>query len=116
MYWLLRYLNMWLSYVLGYGSGVVAFELIKKDFPSDWPIYWIMTFPDYGKSVFYGTELQVQELFLKTSKREGAGLLRRADPRIKEDQELVQEEIANVALDRRAGIKNLPNLPHENGF
>ena len=93
----------------------MTLELTKSS-PSEWPVYWIMNFPNYGKMVFYGTELQAQELFTKTSVREGAGLLRKADPRMKEDQELVQEEIANVALDRRAGIKNLPHLPHENGF
>ncbi len=75
-----------------------------------------MSFPHYGKFVFYGTENEAIEFFQKTSKREGAGLLRKADPKMKEDQELVQDEIANVALDRRAGIQDLPYLPHDGGF
>jgi hypothetical protein len=100
----------------------MAFDLIRrppdltKDLPKDWPIYWILYFPFYGKFVFYGTELEAEEIFLRYSKREGAGLLRKADSTVKKDLELVRAEIDAVLDDRRAGIKNLPYLPREAGF
>ena len=93
----------------------MAFELIRRG-SDDGRIYWIMNFPHYGEFVFYGTDVEAVELFQKTALREGPGLLRKADPKMKRDQELVQDEIANVALDRRAGIKDLPYLPHDGGF
>lgn len=93
----------------------MSFELVKRQNFSDEPIYWIMNFPAYRKFVFYGSEKEAVELFYKTSEREGAGLLRRADPTRREDQEIVQEEIQNVAMDRKHGV-NIPALPHTGGF
>lgn len=79
--------------------------------------YWILTFPDYGSYVFYGTEKEAQEEYIrKTEWERQPGVLRRADPGIKKDWELVNQEINNVMEDRACGIKGLPFLPREDGF
>lgn len=83
--------------------------------PKKYPIYWIVDFPFYGKFVFYGTESQATEFFEKTSKREGRGNIRKANPKSREDQEMVQTEIQAVFEDIQAGIE-LPYYPHEGGF
>lgn len=94
----------------------MVFDLVKFSAPKNWPIYWILHFPFYGKFVFYGTSDEAEEIFMRYNQREGGGLLRKADPKIKEDLDFVREEIDAVLEDRRAGIKNLPYLPREGGF
>lgn len=93
----------------------MSFELVRS-FSKIRPIYWILFFPFYGKFVFYGTDLEAQEIFLRYSKHEGAGILRKADPAKQTDVLLVREEIDSVLEDRRAGVPNLPYLPREGGF
>jgi len=92
--------------------GSMGLELVKRNAS----IYWILNFPFYGKFVFYGNPEEAEEIFMRYSKHEGAGVLRRADSKNKEDVLFVREEIDNVLEDRRAGIKNLPYLPREGGF
>lgn len=73
--------------------------------------YFILSFPYYYTFVFYGTEVEAKELFLHKCEWEGTGTMRKADPKIKQDADLVREEIVNVRIDRANGIKGLPYLP-----
>lgn len=92
------------------------FDLIRRPQQEDLPIYWILHFPFYGKFVFYGTSGEADEIFLRYSKREGAGIMRKADPKMAEDLKLVRNEIDAVLEDRQAGVVGLPYLPREGGF
>ena len=79
--------------------------------------YWIINFPTYGTFVFYGTDIEAQELFTYKEKWENCpGVLRLADPSNKQDWELVNKEIDAVKEDKAAGIKGLPTLPKQDGF
>ena len=80
-------------------------------------IYWIISFPSYGTYVLYGTEGDAKFDYEKRSAWENTpGFLRTADPKIKEDWNLVNKEIDAVREDTAAGIKDLPYLPKQDGF
>lgn len=77
--------------------------------------YWLMTFPFYGTFVYYGTDIEAQIFFEKRVIWEGGGSYRKANPFIKKDFELVNQEIDAVKEDRASGIK-IPTLPKSGGF
>ncbi|MDE2103707.1 MAG: hypothetical protein KGL39_41100 [Patescibacteria group bacterium] len=77
--------------------------------------YYIMNFPFYGKSVFYGTEAEAKEFFLRRGSWEGGGDYHKADKGNKEDSDMVVSEIINVRLDIMSGVP-LEELPREDWF
>ena len=80
------------------------------------PCYWIVSFPLYGKFVFYGTEYAVYDLLFKTEEREHEkGNVRRADPGLQEDKIMVMKEIIGVREDRERGIQ-VPYYPDDKGW
>lgn len=80
------------------------------------PSYYILSFPLYGKFVFYGPEYEAYEILLKTEAREHErGKLRKANPDSMDDRKMVMAEILASREDRANGV-DVKFLPQEGWY